>query len=121
MSALDTYFIAAPILGEIIKNFQNYSGINSIESKSIHHESFGGKGCKIMSATTKLSSALVKELNLFKAFKFKALGLRPILVHFISKRTRDSSFWNQKKLRDADPEGASSIYMNELLTKQTAN
>src|SRR6218665_1260103 len=51
----------------------------------------------------------------------KASGPRPILVHFIAKRTRDSVFWNRKKLRDADHEGASSIYINELLTKQTAN
>src|SRR6218665_48301 len=51
----------------------------------------------------------------------KASCPRPILVHFISKRTRDSLFWNRKKLREADHEGASSIYINKLLTKQTAN
>src|SRR6218665_67369 len=40
---------------------------------------------------------------------------------FLKHALRDSVFWNRKKLRDADHEGASSIYINELLTKQTAN
>jgi len=61
------------------------------------------------------------DISVLYRIPSKASGPRPILVHFISKRTRDSLVWNRKKLREADHEGASSIYINELLTKQTAN
>lgn len=64
-SALDKYFIVAPILGEIVNDFKSYAGINSVENRSIHHESFGGKGCKIINAAAKLSNALSKEGNPF--------------------------------------------------------
>src|SRR6218665_1532777 len=83
-----------------------------------------------MSATTLILGIAINKLGIDLQQRYiselyripsKASGPRPILVHFISKRKRDRLFWNRKKLREADHEGESSIYINELLTKQTAN
>src|SRR5260221_548723 len=63
--AMDIYFIIAPLLGKIVEDFKNFFGIKSDGGRSIRHESFGGKGCKIMNVAARLSRALAKEGNPF--------------------------------------------------------
>lgn len=63
--ALEKYFIIAPTLCRLVKEFQEYSGIDTRKSSSLHHEFIGDKSTKMTINAAKIVQILSKEGNPF--------------------------------------------------------
>ena len=57
-SALEKYFIIAPILRRIVDEFKYYAGIESRLATSLHYELTGDKGNRLIQNAAKLMEAI---------------------------------------------------------------
>jgi hypothetical protein len=63
--AMEKHFSVAPIMNTIVHEFKDYCGIHDRDEIALHHESFGGRRCKLARNAMMLSKVLSRQGNPF--------------------------------------------------------
>ena len=116
--ALEKFFIIAPSLSRIVEEFKDYSGIESRQASSLHHERVGGKSSKMIMNASRFVDAVTKQENPLKQrnmFNLVTFAVTPAevsqniesrdhlgneaLEKFVSTRMVDKTvnFWDPQK------------------------
>ena len=146
--ALEKFFIIAPSLSRIVEEFKDYSGIESRQASSLHHERVGGKSSKMIMNASRLVDAVTKQGNPLKQrdmFNLVTFAVTPAevsqniesrdhlgneaLEKFVSTRMVDKTvhFWDPQKknnftyYKDVGAVSKSTINGQLVTIKQESN